>query len=101
MQRFVSIMGIFNESSSAFFGILLIAAVGHLREQRSQLSLLVFTMQKCGSQTATPICVADFSALVMRLIAPVGQTSEHFTHSGRQYPRSKDMCGFVLSERST
>ena len=35
----------------------------------------------------------DFSALSIFRIAPAGQTSEHFVHSGRQYPRSYDSVG--------
>ena len=37
--------------------------------------------------------VEDFCATVMGLIAPVGHTVEHSTHSGRQAPRSKLSSG--------
>jgi hypothetical protein len=89
MQRSESIMGICGEAgSSADLGIMLIAFVGQWRAQFPQATLSAFTMQRSLSQTAIPICIEDFSAIVIFCIAFVGQTSEHFTHSGRQYPRS-------------
>jgi hypothetical protein len=85
MQRFASTIGIFSEAGlSAVCGIIVIAAVGHLRAQRSQAALSALTTHKSPVHTAVPICVADFSAVVMARSAPVGQTSEHLTHSGRQ-----------------
>lgn len=51
------------------------------------------TMQFSWINTACPIWIAVLSAFVIGRIAPVGQTSEHLTHSGRQYPRSYDTSG--------
>lgn len=50
-------------------------------------------MQFFFTHTAWPICMLDFSATVMGRMAPVGHTSEHLVHSGRQYPRSYDISG--------
>lgn len=40
-----------------------------------------------------PIWIDDFPARSVRRMAPVGHTSAHFVHSGRQYPRSNDISG--------
>ena len=53
------------------------------------------TMQFSWISTACPIWIAVLSAFVIGRIAPVGQTSEHLTHSGRQYPRSYDTSGCI------
>lgn len=57
-------------------------------------------MQLAFIHTAWPICVADFSARVIGRMAPVGHTSEHLVHSGRQYPRSYDISGCISFVRS-
>ena len=44
--------------------------------------------------------MADLSARVMGFIAPVGQTSPHLVHSGRQYPRSYDIVGCMNVDKS-
>lgn len=69
-------------------GIMAMAPAGQCLAQFPQFSPSVSGIQFSFTQTACPICMEDFSATVMGRIAPAGQTSEHFTHSGRQYPLS-------------
>ena len=69
------------------------APVGQWRAQLPQLTPSVNTTQLSLTQTAWPIIVEDFWATVMGLMAPVGHTVEHSTHSGRHAPRSKLSSG--------
>lgn len=60
------------------------APVGQWRAQLPHSTPSVLTTQLAAIQTAWPICTDDLSSLVIGRMAPVGQTSEHFVHSGRQ-----------------
>ena len=60
------------------------APVGQWRAQLPQFTPSVIETQFFVINTAWPICVDDLSSRVIGRIAPVGQTSEHFVHSGRQ-----------------
>lgn len=94
MQRSVFMTGIRNESlSPGSMATICIAPAGQWRAQLPQCTLSVITTQFFLIHTACPICMADLSARVIRCTAPAGQTSEHFVHSGRQYPCSYDIWG--------
>ena len=85
MQRSVLTIGIFGESGSAVSdGTIVMASDGQWRAQLPQSTPSVRGTQLARIQTAWPICTDDFSAAVTGRIAPAGQTSEHFVHSGRQ-----------------
>ena len=72
---------------------ILIAPAGQWRAQLLQLTPSVLTSQFSAIHTAWPIWIYDFPARSVRRMAPVGHTSAHFVHSGRQYPRSNDISG--------
>jgi hypothetical protein len=86
--------GILNDfGSSGSLRTMLIAPAGQCLAQLPQLTSSVFTTQLSRQTTACPICIDDFSSTVIGLMAPAGQTLEHFVHSGRQYPLSNDISG--------
>ena len=85
MQRSSFTTGILGESGlSGSDATIIIAPVGQCRAQLPQSTPSVSGTQLAFTQTACPTWMADLSAGLMRRIAPAGQTSEHFTHSGRQ-----------------
>lgn len=79
--------------SSGFLRIIFIAPAGQWREQFPQSTSSVLTMQFSLIHTACPVCMEDFSSLSIPVMAPAGHTSEHFVHSGRQYPFLKLISG--------
>lgn len=79
--------------SSGFLCTILMAPAGQCLAQLPQLTSSVFTTHRLRSTTACPICTDDFSSRFMAIMAPAGQTSEHFVHSGLQYPLSYDISG--------
>ena len=81
--------------SSGFFFTILIAPAGQWRAQLPHFTSSVFTTQASRLTTAWPIWIDDFSSLVIGLMAPAGQMSEHLVHSGRQYPLSYDISGIM------
>ena len=85
MQRSVFTTGILGDD---FFcgseGIIFIAPTGQWRSQLPHDTPSVIVTQFWLMTTACPIWVDDFSSFVIRRIAPVGHTSLHFVHSGRQ-----------------
>ena len=96
MQRSSFTTGNFGESGfPATDGTIRMAPEGQWRAQLPHSTPSVFTMQFSAWNTAWPICTEDLSGTVMGRIAPVGHTSEHRTHSGRQYPRSYDISGCI------
>lgn len=85
MQRPTLTAGILGEAAlPGTEGTIVMAPVGQWRAQLPQATPSVSTTQFVRSQTAWPICVAYLSAAVNGRIAPAGQTSPHFVHSGRQ-----------------
>ena len=72
-----------------------IAPVGQWRAQFPQFTPSVMETQFFMINTAWPTWVEDFCSRVIGRMAPVGHTSEHFVHSGRQYPRSYDISGCI------
>jgi len=89
-------VGIINDfGSSGFFFTILIAPAGQWRAQLPHFTSSVFTTQASRLMTAWPIWIDDFSSLVIGLMAPAGQMSEHLVHSGRQYPLSYDISGIM------
>ena len=88
--------GIFGESVfSGSEATICMAPVGQWRAQLPHSIPSVKGTQFSLIHTACPIWIADFSARLVRWIAPAGQTSEHLVHSGRQYPRSYDISGWI------
>ncbi len=69
------------------------AWVGQCLAQLPQVTLSFSTTQFFFIHTAWPICRDDLSALSIFRMAPVGHTSEHMVHSGRQKPRLKSRYG--------
>ena len=65
-------------------GTMWIAPTGQWRAQLPHETPSVRTTQFSGIHTEWPIWIEDFSARSVRRMAPVGQTSAHFVHSGRQ-----------------
>ncbi len=77
-----------------------IAPTGQWRAQLPHSTPSVSGTQLALTQTACPIWTDDLSATDMGRMAPVGHTSEHRVHSGRQYPRSYDDSGCMSVARS-
>ena len=96
IQRSTFTIGTFNESGlAASEGTIVIAPTGQCRAQLPHATPSRNGTQFFSTHTAWPICVADSSAGVSFSIAPAGHTSEHFVHSGRQYPLSYDISGCI------
>lgn len=101
MHRSVLMAGIFSERlSPSTEGIICMAPVGQWRAQLPQACPSVKGMQFFLTHTAWPIWVDDFTSRVIGRMAPVGHTSEHLVHSGRQYPRSYVISGCISRVRS-
>ena len=97
MQRSASTDGTKGEFSSfSSFCTNSMAPAGQCLAQLPQSSPLVTVRQFSKMTTACPIRVSAFSSRVIGLMAPVGQTSEHRVHSGRQYPLSYDITGCMM-----
>ena len=85
MQRDSLMAGMLGDSSfSGSDGIISIAPAGQWRAQLPHSTPSVSGTQFFLIHTAWPVCMADLSAGVISLMAPVGHTSEHRVHSGRQ-----------------
>ena len=94
IQRSMFMAGILGEEGVlASEATICMAPVGQWRAQLPHSTPSVRGTQLAFTHTAWPICMLDFSAKEVRWIASVGQTSAHFAHSGRQYPRSYDISG--------
>ena len=72
---------------------MVMAPVGQCLAQLPHSTPSATGTQLAFTHTAWPICMDDLSTVSIGLIAPVGQTSEHRVHSGRQYPSSYDDSG--------
>lgn len=84
IQRSVSTRGIGVSEYPFSLGSISMAETGQWRAQLSQVTSSLYARQSSFIQWARPIWVADLSALVMRLMAPVGHTLLQRVHSGRQ-----------------
>ena len=65
-------------------GTICIAPVGQCRAQLPHFTPSVRGMQFSLTQTACPIRIDDFSSAETGRMAPAGQNSDHFVHSGLQ-----------------
>lgn len=101
MHRSVFTAGTIGDSSSSGLkGTIAMAPTGQWRAQLPHSTPSVTGTQFFFTHTAWPICIDDFSATSIGLMAPAGHTVLQRVHSGRQYPCSYDMVGCMNVDKS-